>query len=269
MLGQPSKPRYSLIQERLYYRNKLVLPTSSTLIPLIMYECHDSPSRGHFRVLKTLKRISVIGMKHTIQSYVAACPVCQRNKYSTLSPNSLLQPLPIPHHIWEDLSLDFIEGLPKSKGWDTILVVVDRLSMPIWLKHPFTVVSVAVVFVCEIVRLHGIPRPIVSDRDKLFLSKFYGEPFRLQGTTLRFNTTYHPQSDGQTEVLNRCLETYLGCFVHHKLKSWGYYLPWAEYWYNTSFHTTANTTPFRIVYGRDPPSLLAYEAGCFNFFGGG
>ena len=147
--GHPTKPGYSLVQGRLYYKNILVVPPQSNLISLILYDCHDSAIGGHSEVLKTLKCISAMfywkGMKSDIQSYVAACPVCQHNKYSTLLPNGLLQPLPILQQIWEDLSLDFIEGLPKSEGWDTILVVVDRLSKYadfIRLKHPFTAAGV-------------------------------------------------------------------------------------------------------------------------------
>ena len=116
-----------------------------------------------------------------------------------------------PQQIWEDLSLDLIEVLQKSDGYDTILVVVDRLGKYahfLGLMHPFTVVAIAVVFTKEVMCLHGVPRTIVSNRDKIFFSKYWGELFRLQGTTLRFNTAYHLQSDGQTEVPNKCLEAY-------------------------------------------------------------
>ena len=103
-LGQPTKHGYSLIQGRLYYHNRLALPPPSKFIPLILHECHDSPTGGHSGVLKTLKRAPASlywpGMKHQIQSYVAACPVCQQNKYSTLSLSGLLQPLSIPQQVW-------------------------------------------------------------------------------------------------------------------------------------------------------------------------
>lgn len=111
------------------------------------------------------------------------------------------------------------------------------------------------VFVNEVVKLHGIPSSIVSDRDSTFLSLFKKELFRLQGTTLLMSTTYHPKIDGQTEVLNRTLETYLRCFSSQQPKSLSYVLPWTEYCYNTSFQGAAKCIPFEVVYRRALPSL--------------
>ena len=112
--------------------------------------------------------------------------------------------------------MDFIEGLPISNGHSVIMVVVDHLSKYAYfipLKHPFTAASIAKIFVANVVRLHGIPTSIVSDRDKVFISSFWQILFQLQGTQLCMSSSYHPETDGQTEVVNRVLEQYLRCFV--------------------------------------------------------
>ena len=157
---------------------------------------------GFFR---TYKRIAAIlyweGLKSDVQQFVAYCEVCQSKKRQAMSPAGLLQPLPIPNQVWEDISMDFIEGLLKVQGIDTILVVVDRLTkyshfLP--LKHSFTAKEVADCFIREVVRLHGYPQSIVWDRDKVFLSNFWTKLFKQVGTTLNFSAAYHPESDGQT-----------------------------------------------------------------------
>ena len=160
--------------------------------------------------------------------------------------------------------MDFVEGLPKSGGKDYVMVVVDRLSKYahfITLAHPFTALAVAQLFMDTIYRLHGVPNSIVSDRDNVFLSEFWKELFRCLGTKLHMSTAYHPQSDGQSEVVNRCLETYLRCMVSDKPKDWVKWLPFAEWWYNTIFHSATNITPYEIVYGQPARVHIPYLPG--------
>ncbi|KZV33187.1 hypothetical protein F511_18203 [Dorcoceras hygrometricum] len=233
-----------------------------------MEECHSTTEGGHAGAFRTLKRITNSffwrGMKKAIYQFVAECIVCQRQKYQTLKPAGLLQPLAIPERKWEDISMDFISGLPKSGGFEVLFVVVDRLSKYshfILLKHPYTAQSVADKFVKEIIRLHGVPKSIVSDRDCIFMSAFWNEIFRLQGTKLAMSSAYHPESDGQTEVLNRCMETYLRCFASEQPRAWSNWVHWAEYWYNTTLQTATGMTPFEVFYGRKPPVITRFIPG--------
>jgi hypothetical protein len=162
------------------------------------------------------------------------------------------------------VALDFVEALPRVRGKSIILTVVDRFSKYchfIPLAHPYSAESVAQAFFAEIVRLHGVPQSMVSDRDVIFTSKFWKELMRLMGTDLHMTSAFHPQSDGQSEAANRVIIMYLHCLTGDRPRQWLQWLPWAEYIFNTAYQTSLRDTPFRVVYGRDPPSLRSYEAG--------
>jgi transposase InsO family protein len=199
-----------------------------------------------------------------VEDFVRACPVCQRNKTEALSPAGLLQPLAVPSAVWCDISMDFIEALPCVQGKTVILSVVDRFSKYahfIPLAHPYTALSVARAFFDDIVRLHGLPQSIVSDRDPVFTSNFWKDIFRLSGVRLHMSSAFHPQSDGQTDVVNKVIAMYLRCMTGDRPRQWLDWLPWAEYCYKTSYHSSLRETPFKVVYGRDPPALPGYSFG--------
>ena len=132
VLEKSAKPGYTVKRGRLFYKDRLVLPKGSKYIPVILEEYHSGISGEHSGVLKTVKRVQRLfhwtNLKQDVQTFVAECRVCQTHKTSTLTPAGLLQPIPVPNQIWEELSMDFIGGLPKSQGVDVICVVVDRLS---------------------------------------------------------------------------------------------------------------------------------------------
>jgi hypothetical protein len=156
-------------------------------------------------------------MKDMIKQFIRACVTCQRAKTGRISPAGLLQPLPIPKRPWTVVSLDFIEGLPRSGGHDVILMVVDKFSKYahfVALTHPYTALTIANAYMKNIFRLHGLPLAIISDRDRIFTSTVWQELFKPSQTQLRLSSSYHSETDGQKERVNQCLEGYLRCAVH-------------------------------------------------------
>jgi len=154
--------------------------------------------------------------------------------------------------------MDFIEGLPNSHNKTVILVVIDKFSKYahfIPMSHPFTALQVAQAFLNQVYKLHGLPSAIVSDRDRVFTSRVWQELFRLTDTKLLMSSSCHPLTDGQTERLNQCLENFLRCLVNACPRKWLGWLPQAEYWYNTAFHTAFGKTPFEVLYGQSPRHL--------------
>lgn len=263
-----SHKHFTWAQGILRRKSKIVVPASGPIRGSILHWLHGSSSGGHSGRDVTHQRVKSLfywkGMSKEIQQFIRECQVCQQYKYDTAAYPGLIQPLPIPETIWTDISLDFIDGLPLSFGKSVILVVVDRLTKAahfIALAHPYTSSSVAQSFLDNIFKLHGMPRFIVSDRDAVFLSEFWRELFSLQGVALNMSSAYHPQSDGQTEIVNRCVETYLRCMCGDRPHLWSKWLPLAEYWYNTNYHTSIQTTPYEAVYGQAPPVHLPYLPG--------
>ena len=194
-------------------------------------------------------------MKGDVENYIKQCTTCQKAKHSLQHPMGLLQPLPVPEGIWQDLTMDFIEGLPKSEGYSVILVVVDRLTKYthfMAIRHPYTAAIVAQTFLDNVVKHHGFPTSIVSDRDTIFVSNFWKQLFTLYKVELKLSTAYHPQTDGQSKRVNQCLEMYLRCAVHDSPSKWKSWLSLVELWYNTSFHSSLGCSPFKALYGYEP-----------------
>lgn len=161
------------------------------------------------------------GMKKMIAAWCSECAICQQAKSERVKYPGLLQPLEVPDGAWKIISMDFIEGLPQSHQANCIMA-------------------------------------IVTDRDKIFTSALWKELFHIAGVELRMTTAYHPQSDGQTERVNQCLETYLRCFVQACPTKWKLWLSLAEFWYNTSYHSSLHLTLFEVLYGH-PPCQLGFD----------
>jgi hypothetical protein len=194
-------------------------------------------------------------MKVSIKDFVNACVTCQQAKAARIPYPGLLQPLVVLDQAWKVITMDFIEGLPTSSNSNCILVVVDKFSKYshfIKLKHPFSALQVAHLFMEQVYKLHGIPTAIVSDRDKIFTSILWKELFKLSGTQLAMSSAYHPQSDGQSKRVNQCIEGYLRCFIHSCPGDWAKWLHLAEYWYNTCYHSALKLTPFKALYAHAP-----------------
>ncbi|KAL2237867.1 UNVERIFIED_CONTAM: Retrovirus-related Pol polyprotein from transposon 17.6 [Sesamum indicum] len=208
-----SYPAYELQGGILRKNRRIYVGKGTRLRDKIINVLHDSAIGGHSGINGTYQRVKSMFhwplMKEDVVRWVQSCDVCQRSMAEHVPYPGLLQPLTIPSQAWASISMDFIEGLPKSEGKDCTFVVVDRLTKYahfLALTHPFSAETVARIFMDHIYKLHGLPANIVSNRDKIFTGSFWKELFRLLGTTLSLSTTYHPQTDGQTERVNQCVE---------------------------------------------------------------
>jgi len=242
----------------LMFRDRVCVPDVLELKRQILNEGHRSSLSIHpgaTKMYQDLKRLFWWpGMKKEIAEFVYACLICQKLKIEHQKPSGLMQPLFVPEWKWDSISMDFVRALPKTvKGFDSIWVIVDRLTKSahfVPIKTGMSVSRLVEIYIEQIVRLHGIPSSIVSDRDPRFTSKFWESLQAALGTKLRLSSAYHPQTDGQTERTIQSLEDLLRACVLEQGVSWVECLPLIEFTYNNSFHSSIGMAPFEALYGR-------------------
>jgi len=218
---------FSIAKDLLLYKNRLYIPKDEGLRRTIMEAEHDSKIAGHFGTYKSIGRVRANFYRpkmdeHSTQ-YVHSCDVCQRNKVIRQKKYGLLEPLEVPMRPWTAISIDFIVEVPKSEGYTKIWVLVDRLSKMthfIPLKTEANMKELALPFVKEICRVHGLPESIFTDRDTRFTSKFWTRLMQLLQVKLNMSTAFHPQGDGQTERVNQTLEQYLRGYCTYQQDDW-------------------------------------------------
>jgi hypothetical protein len=195
-------------------------------------------------------------MHADVQAFVASCDSCQRNKSSNRKPYGLLRPLQIPEDTWHSVSFDLITSLPQTaSGATAIVVFVDRLSKMVHLapcKDETGAEGLADIFLNTVFKLHGLPRELVSDRDPRFTSKLWQSLLKRLGVTQAMSSAYHPQTDGNTERVNRVLEDMLRHFIDPAQSNWEQLLPCVEFAINNSYHESIKAVPFVLNYGKRP-----------------
>ncbi|WVZ70434.1 hypothetical protein U9M48_019105 [Paspalum notatum var. saurae] len=221
-------------QKTLWYKNRICVPNVDSIKKLILSEAHDtaySIHPGSTKMYYDLKeRFWWYGMKRAVAEYVAICDTCQRVKAGHQRPAGLLQQLKVPEWKWEEITMDFIVGLPRTqKGYNSIWVVVDRLTKVAYfipVNTTYSGAKLAELYISRIVCLHGVPKRIIFDQ------------------------AYHPQTDGQTERTNQILKDMLrACAIQHGT-SWDKCLPYAEFSYNNSYQASLKKSPFEALYGK-------------------
>ena len=266
-VGEMFEGKFHLYKGNLYCHDRLCVSANSSLKQQILWESHNTPFAGHPGFNKTYAKVKSSffwpSMRSDILLYVRECLQCQQVKVEQKRLPGELQPLDVPGKKWESISMDFITKLPTTRGnFDTIFVVVDRLTKMAHffpMKKTDTALHVARLFVKEIFRLHGMPKSIVSDRDSKFTSNFWQATFQAIGTQLRMSTAFHPQTDGETERVNRVLEDMLRMYVSERQNNWVDYLPLVEFAYNSSWHASIQMTPFEAMYGYNCSTPLNFS----------
>ena len=242
----------------LRFHSRLCVPTTSNIKRELLDEAHNSAFSTHPGSTKMYHDLREHywwdNMKREIADYVSRCLVCQQVKAERQLPKGMVQSLPVPEWKWDNITMDFVMGLPRTtKGNNAIWVIVDRLTktahfIPIWEDQPLD--QLARIYIREVVRHHGVPTSIISDRDPRFTSNFWKSLQKALDTQLNFSTAFHPQTDGQSERTIQTLEDMLRTCAIDFQGSWDKHIPLVEFSYNNSYHSTIGMAPYEALYGK-------------------
>jgi hypothetical protein len=244
------------VEGTLWFKKRLVVPKKEALKKKILDEAHMSRYSIHPESTKMYHDLRQqfwwTRMKHEAARYVSECDTCWKVKPDYMKTGGLLQPLSITEWKWDNISMDFIVGLPlTARKFDSIWVIVDRLSKSahfILVNTMYRVEKYAEIYITCVLCLHGVPKIIISNRGSWYVARFWEQLHASLGTHLIHSLAYHPQTAGQTERVNQILEDMLRASVMEYQGSWDKNLPWAEFSYNNSYQESLKMAPFEVLY---------------------
>lgn len=242
----------------LFVANRLVIPRVNPLREQLFHLAHDAS--GHFGGDKTYAALRSSYYwpnmrRDLVESYIPSCVDCMRNKSSTTSTAGLLHPLPIPDGRGDSVAIDFIGPLPEDQGFNTIVTMTDRLNADLRIvpcRDNVSAEQFALLFFDHWYCENGLPLDIVSDRDKLFISRFWKSLHKLTGIKLKMSSSYHPQTDGSSERTNKTINQCIRFHVERNQKGWVRALPRVRFQIMNSINASTGTSPFQLHLGRSP-----------------
>jgi hypothetical protein len=262
-----AKSHFQLQNGLVWYKQNRFYVLEGKMRDIILKECHDGPLTGHGGAKRTTtffkKSYYWPNLKDSVEEYVKTCLTCQQNRTFNKKQTCLLEPLPIPKGLWENVSMDFMVNLPPSRGFDAIMVVVDRFSKMahfIPTKDEAITQEIGRLFFTHVFKHHGLPKDIVSDRDPKFTSKFWRTLWKRMGSKLKMSISFHSQTDGQTERVNLVIQQFLKNYVATDQQDWVDHLELVEFCYNNSKHSATGSTPFQMVTCKSPIMPMTWVA---------
>ena len=242
-------------------RNKAIhVPNKPGLRHRLITLCHDSPYAGHKGVERTVELLQRSftwpGLRIDVEEYVKTCQSCQRHKVPRQRPGGCLHSVEIPDSPWECVTMDFITCLPETqRGHNALMVFVDKLTKMVHLAPcnlNITAKQAAEAYRDHVFKYHGLARKIITDRDSRFTGSFMDALADALGIKQALSTAFHPQTDGQTEIMNQIVEDTLRHYVSPTLLDWDEWLTPVEFAINNSYQESIKNTPFRMNSGQDP-----------------